>query len=163
MPSIGSNKVYYIIGGIVVLLLLGWFLTRGFGAVSGVGVDQNIDGSTTYSNEEGSVTVGTQSMPENWPSDAPQNFTGATITFSGSSNPQTGQPGAAVSYTARASAQSVIDYYKQKLEGSGWKIEATANAGGAVVLSATKDARTFGVWAADSGNGMVTVTAGIGM
>ena len=123
MPATSSNKIYYIIGGVVVLILLGWFLTRGFGAAPGVDVDQNVDGSTTYSNEEGSVTVGAQSMPDNWPSDAPANFADATIVYSGSSNPQTGAAGSAVTYTARASVQSVADYYKQQLTAAGWAIE----------------------------------------
>ena len=40
----GSNKMWYIIGGIVILALVGWFLMRGagslLGAASGVVVDQ---------------------------------------------------------------------------------------------------------------------------
>ncbi|QQG38193.1 MAG: hypothetical protein HYS26_01395 [Candidatus Kaiserbacteria bacterium] len=161
--STGSNKLYYIIGGVVALLVLGWLLTRGFGGAAGANVDRNFDGSTTYSNEEGSVTVGAQSMPANWPSDAPQNFAGATISFSGASNPQTGQAGAAVSYTVRASAQAVIDYYRGSLTSAGWTIVGSANAGGATVISAAKDERTFGVWATDNGDGSATVTAGVGM
>ena len=110
------NKAVYIIGGIVVLLIAGWFLTRGSASVSGVDVDNNLDGSKTYSNEEGSVTVGTTAtMPSNWPADAPANFAGAAIVYSGTSNPQTGTAGSAVSYTVRSSTASVADYYKQQL------------------------------------------------
>ena len=156
------NKAVYIIGGIVVLLIAGWFLTRGSASVSGVDVDNNLDGSTTYSNEEGSVTVGTTAtMPSNWPSDAPANFAGATIVYSGTSNPQTGKTGSAVSYTARASVQAVADYYKQQLTAAGWTIAGTANIAGATVVSATKDTRTFGAYISDTGDGNVSVTAGI--
>ncbi len=63
----------------------------------------------------------------------------------------------------KAAAQSVIDYYKGELSKNGWTIEATANTGGATVLSAQKDTRTFGVYVVDAGNGSVSVTVGIGM
>ncbi|MEK7156552.1 MAG: hypothetical protein AAB790_01970 [Patescibacteria group bacterium] len=162
----GSNKMWYIIGGIVILALVGWFLMRGagslIGAASGVDVDQGADGSATYSNAEGSVTVGTgASMPANWPSDAPANYSGATIAYSGTSNPQTGQSGSAVSYTVRASAQSVADYYKQQLASAGWTIESTANMAGATVLAARKDSRTIGAYITDAGDGTVSVVVGI--
>lgn len=159
--------MWYVIGGIVVVIILGWVAVRmmGVGAMYGAGVDtdRNIDGSTTYTNGEGSVTVGSQSMPENWPSDAPNNYAGATITFSGSSNPQTGQPGSAVSYMVRASAQAVIDHYKSELAANGWAIQGSANAAGAMVITATKGTRVFGAWVADNGGGSATVTAGIQM
>ena len=100
-------------------------------------------------------------MPENWPSDAPDNYAGASIAFSGTSNPQTGQIGSAVSYTVQATASAVADYYRQQLQANGWTIQATANAGGAMVLSATKDTRTFGAYIAEAADGTTTVTAGI--
>lgn len=167
-PASGSsNKMWYIIGGIAVVLILGWLVTRGtsslMGAATGNDVDQNMDGSTTYSNSEGAVTVGGGSMPDNWPSDAPANYAGAAIQYSGSSNPQTGQAGSAVVYTVKGSAQAVIDHYKKELGRSGWTIEATANTGGATVLSAKKDTRTLGIYVVDAGDGLVSVTAGIGM
>jgi hypothetical protein len=153
----------YIIGGVTVLLIAGWYFMGGSmaGNMAGVDTDRNLDGSTTYTSEEGSVTVGGNSMPANWPSDAPQNFAGATITFSGTSNPQTGQVGSAVSYTVRASAQAVADYYKSELESKGWTVAATANMGAASAISATKDTRTFGAYIADTGDGSVAVTAGL--
>lgn len=153
----------YIIGGVVVLLVIGWYFMGGgmAGNMAGVDTDRNIDGSTTYTHEEGTVTVGGNSMPDNWPSDAPQNFSGATITFSGTSNPQTGKMGSAVSYTVRASAQAVADYYKNELQKAGWTVQASANMGAASAISATKDTRTFGAYIADTGDGSVAVTAGI--
>ena len=160
--------MYYIIGGVIVLALVGWFLMRGtgsfMGAATGTNVDQNMDGSTTYTNDQGSVTVGTAaSLPANWPSDAPANYAGAAIVYSGTSNPQTGQTGSAVSYTVRASVQSVADHYTQQLSSSGWTIQATANIAGATVVSASKDTRTFGAYITDTGDGNVTVVVGIGM
>ncbi len=162
----GSNKMWYVIGGIVILALVGWFLMRGagslLGAASGVDVDRSLDGSTTYTDQEGNTaTVGGTSMPENWPADAPQNFAGASIQYSGNSNPQTGTAGAAVVYTANASAQAVVDYYKAQLTSGGWTIAGSVNTGGATVLSATKEGRTFGVYIVPTGSGSVTVTAGL--
>ncbi|MEY4747651.1 MAG: hypothetical protein RLZZ416_700 [Candidatus Parcubacteria bacterium] len=162
-----GKKMWYVIGGIVVIIILGWIVTKGLGGVampgSGIGVDRNADGSATYSNSEGSVTVGGASMPETWPSDAPGNYANASIQYSGSSNPQTGKPGAAVVYTVNASTQAVADYYKTELTRAGWTIEATANTGAATVLSAKKDNRTFGVYIASAGDAGVSVTAGIEM
>ena len=161
-----GNMRWYVIGGIALLLIGGWLLTGGaaklMGGAQGVDVDRNADGSTTYANDEGSVTVGTSaSMPANWPSDAPANYSGAVIVYSGTSNPQTGQEGSAVSYTVQASVQSVVDFYRSQLAAGGWTVNATANAGGATVISATKDTRTFGAYIVDTGGGTVTVTAGI--
>ncbi len=168
MPATSGsgNRMWYIIGGIVILLLLGWLVTRGLGgamlAGSGVNVNSGPGGSTTYTDNQGnSVTVGGGTMPASWPPDAPGNYPGASISYSGDSNPQTGQAGAAVVYTTRAAAQSVVEYYKTQLAQDGWTISGTANTGGATVLSATKGTRTFGVYIVDSGNGSVSVTVGI--
>lgn len=162
------SKMLWYVGGAVLLLIVVGFLMRGSGAVpvrmEGVDVDRNLDGSTTYETEEGSVTVGAgASMPDNWPSDAPGNIAGASIQYSGTSNPQTGQAGSAVVYTVNASAQTVVDHYKKELLADGWTVQSTANIGGATVLAAQKDSRTFGVYIADAGNGQVSVTVGIGM
>ena len=162
-----NNKMLYIIGALVVVVLLGWLITRGTGGIAGsmagVDTDRNIDGSTTYSNDEGTVTVGGNSMPENWPSDAPANYAGASIQYSGTSNPQTGEAGSAIVYSVNASMQSVTDFYRSGLQSNGWTLDNTANVGGATVLSASKGDRNMGIYIADTGNGMVTVTAGIEM
>jgi hypothetical protein len=63
----------------------------------------------------------------------------------------------------RTSAQAVADYYKQQLQSNGWTIEGTVNAGGAMVVSARKDTRTFGAYIVDAGDGTVAVTAGVQM
>ena len=165
--SSGSNKwLYIVIGAVVILALLGFFArSAGWMAMraSGVNVTPGPGGSATYTAPDGtgSVTVGSNKMPDNWPADAPQNFAGATIMYSGSSNPQTGKAGAAVVYTAQTSASAVLDYYKTQLATSGWKVEQTATMGATSVLSASKDNRTFGVSITDAGNGTVQVTAGL--
>lgn len=164
----GSKKMLWIVGGIVVVLLLvavfGGVGRRGMmGSVPGVDVDRKMDGTVTYSNNEGSVTVGGgASMPSNWPSDAPPAYSGATIMYSGTSNPQTGAVGSVVMYTATASIKSVYDYYDSRLKAEGWTVDSSASmAGGTNVIVAKKDTRTFAIYIVDAGNGTVSVTAGI--
>jgi hypothetical protein len=164
-----KNKLWYIIGGIVVLLVLGsqlsgFFARRGIEnaieQATGVDVDYGRDGTATYKTDEGSVTVGGNSLPDNWPADAPK-YPGANIQYSGSSNPQTGEAGVSVVFQTKASAQSVTDFYKKELASNGWKIESTATMGPATTLAAKKGDKTFAVYIVDSGEGMVNVTIGI--
>src|SRR3989344_6392275 len=91
-----GKKLWYIVGGAVVLIVLGWLLSGLFARnaaeqvlnQAGVDVDYNPDGSATYSGEGGTVTVGSTSYPDSWPSDAPR-YPRGEVLFSGSSNPQT--------------------------------------------------------------------------
>lgn len=168
-PSGGSKK-WLVIGGVIIaVLLIGGFGMRSmrFGpsmVPPGVEVDQNMDGSVTYSTDEGSVTVGTGgSMPSNWPSDAPSAFTGATIVYSGTNNPATGQAGSAVSYTVNAPVADVVAYYEAGLNAAGWTILSTTEAGGMRVISAQKDTRMMGIYVGSDGEGTTSVTAGIQM
>lgn len=167
-----KNKIVYIVTIALAVLVLGGVILSFAGGVGSVwggwggytprtDVDRNLDGSTTYSNGEGSVTVGGNTMPENWPSDAPAAYEGAAITYSGSSNPQTGEAGAAAVYTVKASADSVVQYYESRLKAEGWTVTATANAGGMKVITATKDTRTFGAYIGSDGQGNTSVTVGI--
>ena len=158
-----EKKVMYIIAGVIVVLLIviiGFFV-RPMMMFNKTSYQQNPDGTQTYSNSEGTVTVGA-SMPSTWPSDVPANYTGAQIIFSGDSNPQTGKAGAVVSYTVHnTSIQAISDYYKSGLTAQGWHIEGTTNIGSQVIIGATKDTRTFGASIVDAGNGDITVTAGL--
>ena len=166
-PTSSSNmKWIYISGGVLVLIILAYLFMGRIApaafAPAGVDVDRNIDGSTTYTNEEGSVTVGQgASMPSNWPSDAPAAYSGATILYSGSTNPTTGAAGSAVAYNVNASVQAVMDYYSSQLTSSGWTVESNAEMAGMRVIVAKKDTRTLGVYVGDAGNGTVNVTAGV--
>ncbi len=171
----GSKKTLWIVLGVIAVVIVLGLVTGGGmrgtglgsayfpGAVpAGVDIDRNMDGTVTYNNEQGSVTVGQgASMPSNWPSDAPPAYSGATIVYSGTSNPQTGAIGSVVMYNTKASAQSVGEYYSARLKAEGWTIEGEANMGGTQVISAKKDTRTIGVYIADAGDGTVAVTAGV--
>jgi hypothetical protein len=162
-----SRNMMILIGaGAVVLLGIGWFLTGGAAQMAlstqGVDVDRNLDGTVTYETEEGSVTTGAgATMPANWPSDVPQPYQGATIVYSGTTNPTTGAAGSAVVYTVNAPAPAVIEYYAKDLATAGWKVENTAAIQGMNMIAATKDNRTVGVYVTDSDAGAVQVTVGV--
>lgn len=154
-----SKKGLYIVVAIIVIIILALL----FGKKSlpnGTEVQRSLNGETTYSNDEGSVTMGGASMPENWPSDAPK-YPNTTIQYSGTSNPQSGQPGSALAFTTSDKASDVVNFYKKELVAEGWTIEQTATVGTATTLAAKKDTRTFGVYIADVGNGQISVTVGI--
>lgn len=161
MGKIG--KVPLIIGGVVVVGVVGWLITGGMSrAVTGVDTDQHLDGSTTYTDSEGnSATVGGNSYPESWPSDAPR-YSNASIQYSGSSNPQTGEAGAAVVFSTSDTVAEVVAFYKQELAAKGWIIEQTAVAGGATIMAARKDTRSLGLQIVLSG-GQTMVTMGISL
>jgi hypothetical protein len=164
-----QKKLWYIIGGVLVLIVLGQLVLGGFarngakGALeqaTGGKVDYGAGNTATYKTDNGSVTVGGGSLPSNWPSDAPQ-YPGAKILYSGSSNPQTGETGSSVAFQVNATAQTVVDFYKRELTAKGWKIDSTITTGPATTLGATKGGRTFYVYIVDAGNGTVSVTVGI--
>ncbi len=173
VQSPNSKKWLWIGLGVVAVLILGSLVTgaigrgTGFGAAyftPGVDVDQNMDGTVTYTSEDGkgSVTVGTGAgMPDNWPSDAPTVYDGATILYSGTTNPTTGEAGSAVSYTTSASMASIVEYYESRLKAEGWTIAGSIEAGGMRAITATKDARTIGVYVGSDGKGTTGVTAGV--
>lgn len=157
-----SNKTLYIVGGILVIVVLALLLTREKTLPNGSTVEKGLNGETTYSNNEGKVTVGGNSMPENWPSDAPK-YPNGNISYSGTSNPQTGQSGSAVAFTTTDKTADVVSFYKKELLANGWTIEQTATVGAATTLAAKKGTRAFGVYIADTGSGQTSVTVGVSL
>lgn len=155
-----SQKTLYIIGGVVVVVIVGLIITNMMGGFGGF--RQNMDGTQTYTNGQGSVTVGSNaSMPSGWPTDVPANYSGAKIVFAGNSNPQTGKQGSAVSYTVEgATVKAVADYYKNGLAVQGWNIEGTMDFGAQAVVGGSKDGRRFAVSISET-DGVVTVIAGL--
>lgn len=156
--SPSSNKTIPIVVGVVIVLAVGWYFTRGVGMPYGVNMDRNMDGSATYSNDQGSVTVGTQTYPDNWPSDAPK-YANGQVQYSASSDQQTGGKGSMVMFTTSDSPQTVSAFYKKELPVQGWKIEQTATINQMTVISGTKETMTFSVQIAVGDNNQTTVTA----
>ncbi len=162
-----SPLVLVALGAAVILLLgLGWFLTRGASEIAlntnDIDVDRNSDGTVTYETPEGSVTTGVgASLPSNWPSDVPKPLSGASILYSGTTNPNTGAAGSAITYTVQASLEMAIKHYSEGLAADGWKVESTTQMQGMNIVTATKDSRTVGVYVVDSGAGALQVTVGV--
>lgn len=164
-----SKKMWYIVGGVLAVLIVGGLVfgalarttaKRALERATGGKINYGADNTTTYTTDEGSVTIGGNSLPSNWPSDAPQ-YPGAKIQYSGSANPQTGEAGASMVFEVSATSKAVQEYYNRELTAKGWKIESTATMGSATTLGATKEGKTFAVYIVDAGNGKVNVTVGI--
>ena len=175
-PASGSkNKMWMILGVIILLLLAGWWAFSKLGRKAGekavegaiekaaggkADVNYNNDGSVDIKTDEGSASTSGQ-LPDNWPNDVPV-YTDSAITYSGSTNPQTGAAGAAIIFTNSASAKTILDYYKKELTAQGWTIDQSATSGGVSVLSAAKDQRKLGLAITENG-GLSQATLGIEM
>lgn len=173
--GLNQKKLIYIVVGVVVLgglgMLLKGMLSRNAAefaveraierATGGnVDVDYNGDGTVTYKGEDGEVQVGTNAqLPSDWPSDVPV-MPGATIGYSGTSNPTTGAAGATVMFTTSKSVAEVVTYYNTELVSQGWTIDATTNLANTTVISAKKAGRTAGMYIAGA-EGTTTVTIGV--
>jgi len=151
----------YVIVAIIVLALVGWLIMRG--NTSDLPLpDAQRGGAAAVSSQDGSVSVGpATTMPANWPSDVPT-YAGASLQYSGTSNPSTGEAGSAIVFTTKDTADAILTFYKTQLVASGWKIEGEANVSGMTTLGATKDTRNLGMYIAPSTEGVdTTVTIGI--
>jgi hypothetical protein len=157
-----SKKNLYIVIGVVIVLVLGKFALGGMThTIPGVDLQKGIGGATTFTTEQGSVTVGgTQKLPDNWPSDAPT-YGNAQIQSAIAANPQEGHQQSAVVFTTTDSVQAITDFYKKELVTEGWKVGGVMTSPSGTVVAATKDTRSFGAYIVESGDGKVTVTASV--
>ncbi len=148
------------IGIVIIILLWGWTMWKGSESFSGLTTDKSGTQATTYTNKEGSVTVGGNTYPDNWPTDVPK-YSNATVQYSAASNPQAEGAASSVIFLTKDSIQSVVDFYKKELVSFGWNVEQVVNTGGTTIIAAKKDTRNFAAYIADSGDGQVSVTVGI--
>jgi hypothetical protein len=160
-----SKGLLWAVVGLLVLGGVGVGVSRWMGdrttkSLTGVNGDRN-DDSATYSNEQGSVTVGGSAMPENWPSDAPGAVAGAAIQYSGASSPAGEAAGLGVVYTVAKPSADVVAYYKTELAAKGWTIEGNSTIGTVVVLSAKKGKNTLGVQVVTTDTKNTQVTLGL--
>lgn len=148
VSAASSNRTIPIIVAVVVLLGAGWYFTRGVSMPYGVNVDKN--------------TVGAQSYPDNWPSDAPK-YTNGQVQYSISSNRETDANDpvevSMVILMTSDTPQIVSDFYKKEFPANGWKIEQITTIPKMTVLSAKKGTLTFRVQIASGDNNQTTVTA----
>lgn len=149
----GSKKGLYILIGVLALIIIGFVVYAVSGSTRNVGVGginaevtKKLDGSTTVKSDYGTMTTGTNELPENWPSDAPT-YKNATITASMALDPKySGQEGSTVAFTTNDSLDSVISFYKSELVSKGWAMVGNSTTMGAsTVLSARKDTRMLSV------------------
>ncbi len=133
------------------------------GLLSGCGndtdVDVNMDGTMEVETEEGTATIGGQSLPEGWPDDAPA-YPGSTISYSASMNPETGKPGMAVVLSTNAPVATAATYYKTELASRGWSVDTAMEAGGTSIFSATKEGSVLSLLIAGA-EGQTTITMAI--
>ncbi len=129
------------------------------GCGSTTSVKTNVDGSMKVNTSEGTATIGTQSMPADWPEDAPT-YPGSTVAYSASTNPETGKPTLAVVLSTKDTMAAAATYYKTELASRGWKVDTAMEAGGTSIFSATKEGRTISLLIA-SAEGQTTITMAI--
>lgn len=172
-----NNKTTLIIIIVAILILLGIISSRfmssermieraiedATGGEANVDISRNGETMTFTGGDGETITFsegGNVQLPGSWPNDVPV-MDGAMVSYSGTSNPSTGESGAFVMFTTERSVEDVSAYYQNELAKSGWTIEGTMNAGGYSVFSATKGERSVGVSIGGDG-AMTTVTIGVG-
>lgn len=166
-----TKKIVYITVIVLVIIILvlvlrgslGFSHRENFGGYNGE-VSRKLDGSTTYKSDYGTVTTGTNKLPNNWPSDAPK-YGNATISQSASTDAM-GTVGSQVSFTTSDSTQTILDFYKKELTASGWaslspgKPITGTQMGAITTLMAKKDNRNFTIMITtnkETGKQVVTV------
>ena len=150
------KKIFLLV--IIILIGLAWFFYEGgYGAPLGLYLQKNQDGSTSYSNEQGSVSFSRNSYPKNWPLDAPK-YDNGKISYGGTSEDKvSGKTATSVIFTTSDSAKKVSDFYKKELASNGWTIAQVATVNGVGVLSGQKNGTLFGVQITESSNGQTEV------
>lgn len=161
-----SNKVLYVVIGIIIILLLGYLVGRSLKVKKNMNiggynaeVSKNFDGSTTVKSDYGTVTTGSNKLPDNWPSDAPV-YENANITNTMDSDPTyTSTSGSTVQFTTTDSISSVVSFYKKGLSEKGWTMMGEPSSMGATtMISARKDSRIFSAVVMNGSVIRVTVT-----
>jgi len=168
-----SKALYYVIGAIILVIIVGWIgssiagyimrkgIETAIQASTGVKTTINSDGTGTYSNSQGSLTVSKNTMPASWPSDAPGQYPGSTISFAGAANQSAGKAEAEVSMNTNDSSDTVVSYYKNALAADGWTIVQSGVYGPQNVIAAKKGASQMEIEAVAAGQ-QTTITLVLG-
>ncbi len=128
-------------------------------ALGGGNVDIDDDGNVEVETEDGSLSVGTGELPDDWPEDIPV-IEGATLegAYSSSSN---GESVHTASLTTDDSVADVLAFYKDEL--SGWTVdqESTSEVNGSEsgILTVSDGDRTAAITASETdGTTNVSIT-----
>jgi hypothetical protein len=128
---------------------------------SGPAVNVNpATGEMHVETSEGSVTMGSQKLPDDWPSDAPV-YPGATIQYTATANAPAGGPGSMVILMTTDSVEKVSEYYTAQIKAQGWNVEGTMKAQGTVIMGAKKGDRVLSLTMGEA-DGKTTITLGVG-
>lgn len=150
--------------GLVWMVVRSFLVRKGAEAIvestTGGQVNYGADNSVTYTNEEGSVST-SNTLPANWPSDVP-NYPGATVVYSGYSNPTDASSGAGAgaTFTTPDDNTKVAAYYRDNLVKQGWQIAGESTAASTNIISATKDSRNLAISISRSEN-LTSIVVGI--
>jgi hypothetical protein len=106
-------------------------------------VDYDGDGNVRVRTEEGEWSTGGE-LPKDWPSDVAI-YGGATVLYSASADPATGERGFYAALQSTDAAAEVAAWYQQRIAADGWTVASTTNVNGATYLGAEKDGRTLAV------------------
>ncbi len=109
---------------------------------------------------EGTFTAGQTTMPSDWPTDVPA-YVGATVQYSASVNPTTGQPGSMVMLMSSDGVAEVAAFYKTQLVLNGWALSGTLESAGTTIMGATKGDRVVSLSIAGT-DGQTSITIGVG-
>lgn len=110
------------------------------------GGQANVDianGTMKVQTSEGNFEVGGNTLPKDWPTDAPT-YPGANIQYSASGMQDSGA-GQGVMLITQDSLQTVIDFYTEQMKKNGWTIEGSMNAGTTSTIGGSKGNRVLTV------------------
>lgn len=123
-------------------------------------VDIGNNGAMRVTTDEGTMEIGGQEVPANWPSDAPV-YPKAEVTYSAMNNAQEGEPEAALILATTDSVAEVKTFYMAQIAANGWTMENEVDAGGMSILAAKKGNRILSV-SITGAEGQTAITVGLG-
>jgi len=163
-----SRQIWYAIGILAVILLVGWALLNRSGTSNSIFGFGNTDTQATTTETTtgttggtGGTTAGGSGFPAGWPSDAPALQSGAKITYTGATDPKTKLAGPTVVYTVSGTPATAVTFFKSQFSRQGWTFRGQGNVLGSVQLAATKDTRKVTVTILETQTGILNVTVGI--
>ena len=158
-----SKQIWYAIGAVAVILLVGWAVMNRNASTNGNTDTQatSTATSTGTTGTGGTTATGAGKLPAGWPADAPALQSGAKITYSGAIDPETKIVGPMVIYTVSGTPASAVTFFKSQFTKHGWTFRGQGNVQGSVQLAATKDTRRVTVTILETRAGVLNVTVGI--
>ncbi len=161
----GSKQVWYVIGALAIILLIGWAVMNRSGSTGSIfgntdttATSTETSTGTTGTTGTGGTATGAGKFPAGWPADAPALQSSAKITYSGAIDPETKVVGPTVIYTSSGTPASAVIFFKSQFTAKGWTFRGQGNVMGSVQLAATKDSRKVTVSILETRPGVLNVT-----